>query len=632
MVDVPQSLPAALARSWSFFAVLARDGTLLEVNRAGADALVDPDALGRPLWQADGWHAPALEAAVRRAAAGESVRCELEVLRRDGASRWLELTVMPLTDDGDGRLLAEGHDVTAWKLREQLARQANAQCRAVIDTQTEVVSRFRPDGTLVFVNDAWCAFVGRPRDALIGRTWRIVAHPDDVAHVEREVARMTPEAPIVTIENRVFDGASRLRWFEFVNRGFFDPRGELVEVQSIGRDITLRKAGEAERQEAARRLQAGQKLQSLGALAGGVARDISSVVASVMLHAALLRTEFPRGSAAVGCLDEIEAAAGRASRLCRTMLAYAGKGKVTPRRVDLNAVVGASLALLRAALPGVPLALELAPDLPPIDGDPADLQQIVMNLALNAGEAVRERGGQITIRTLGARVDPAARLRYFLGCELDADEFAALVVQDDGSGMTREVLARVFEPFFSTRASGRGLGLAATLGLVRAHRGAIRIDSEPGRGTCVEVVLPRALPSAWSVLRGPALARPSVGPVLVVDDDDAVRHGLAGVLETLGHAALEARGGAEALALLRTWNAPIGCLLIDLAMPGMPGDELLRRIHALRPAIPAILMTTGHPGESAARLHGLALVGQLQKPFLPHELQALLARIPGPAS
>ena len=623
------SAAAVFARSWTLLAVLAVDGTLLRVSAGGAgpDGLLGAAAIGGPLWAAEGWGSPAVEAAVRRAAGGQAGRCELE-LQVGGTRRWLALSVAPLRErDGAVELLlVEGHDVSEWKLDERGAREAT-RYRTVVDSQTELVSRFRPDGTLLFANDAYCAFVGRPLVELVGRRWQLVAHPEDIPEIERALAGMRPEAPIVVIENRVFDGAARLRWIEFVNRGFYDPDGRLIELQSIGRDITARKEGEAERQEAALRGQAAQKFASLGRLAGGVAREFSEVLASVMTHVVLARGDLPQGSAATGSLDEIEVTAGRAAQLCRLLLAYAGEGSLVPREVGLNALLSDSLPLLRTVLAGCHLELELGPGLPAIHGDPGELQQMVFALAHNAGDAVRERGGRVTISTHAARLDRAGLQAYFLGAGLEAGEYVALRVADDGCGMTREVLTRLFEPFFSTKPGRRELAnsMTATLGLLRAHGGAIRVETRAGHGSLVELLFPvRAAPE--SVVRPLAARGPGAGAVLVVDDNAAVRHGLTRLVARLGYGVREAASGAEALAILTGGGAAIGCLLVDLVMPGMAGDELLRRVEALGLAIPAILMS-GDLGAMAAAERGCNLAGHLQKPFGAGELGAALERL-----
>lgn len=628
--------PAAVfARSRTLLAVLAVDGTLLRVNGRGPDVRLGAAAIGRPLGAAEGWASPALAAAVRRAAAGQTGRCELELAIAGEPGR-LALSVAPLCES-DGAvelLLVEGHDISEWRPDERDGREAR-QYRAVVDSQTELVSRFHPDGTLVFANDAFCAFVGRPRAELLGRRWQLVAHPDDVPAVERELARMSPEAPIVVIENRVFDGARRLRWIEFVNRGFYDPDGRLVELQSIGRDVTARKESESERQEAALHLQAAQRYASLGRLAGGVAREFSDVLTGVMTHVTLARGDLPPASAALGCLDEIEVSAGRAAQLCRLLLAYAGEGPLAPRPVDLNALLAESLPLLRALIGGRGLELAPEPGLPAIHGDPGELRQIVFALLNNAGDAVRERGGQVTIATRRVRVDRVELQAYFLGAGLDAGEYVALRVGDDGCGMTPEVLTRLFEPYFSSKRGRRGFGhgMTAILGLLRAHGGAIRARTRPGRGSLIELLFPIAAGgSGPDAADGPGPREAVTDAVLVVDDDAMVRRGLQRLLGALGYRVQEAAGGAEALAILTRGDAPIGCMLVDLVMPGMAGDELLRQVAALGLVIPAILMT-GDVEKLAAAARACSFAAHLQKPFGADELQATLARLgarPGP--
>ena len=346
-----------------------------------------------------------------------------------------------------------------------------------------------------------------------------------------------------------------------------------------------------------------------------------------MTHVVLARGDLPRGSAATGSLDEIEVTAGRAAQLCRLLLAYAGEGSLVPREVGLNALLSDSLPLLRTVLAGCHLELELGPGLPAIHGDPGELQQMVFALAHNAGDAVRERGGRVTISTHAARLDRAGLQAYFLGAGLEAGEYVALRVADDGCGMTREVLTRLFEPFFSTKPGRRELAnsMTATLGLLRAHGGAIRVETRAGHGSLVELLFPvRAAPE--SVVRPLAARGPGAGAVLVVDDNAAVRLGLTRMLTRLGYGVQQAASGAEALAILTGGAAAIGCLLVDQVMPGMTGDELLRRVEALGLAIPAILMS-GDVGALAAAERGCNFAGPLQKPFGAGELRAVLGRL-----
>ncbi len=636
-------LAAALNEVRMFVVLLADDGTIMWANRAAQAlagcTLAELAALRLPeaaWWASNAAARDALPGALARAAAGEVARLELEIGRPDERPRWYDLTLRRLPGEPGraGTILAKGIDVSEIKQREAQREREEATYRAVVDAQTDIISRIAADGTIEFVNDAYCRFFGRTRAALVGGTWHSLAHPADVGEIERELARMTPAEPVIVIENRVRDAEGRLRWMEFVNRGFYDAEGRLVELQSIGRDITLRKEGEVERARAERRMQERQRLEGLGLLAGGVAHDFNNVLTCVTACVELARQEAGLPEQVSSLLDEIEAAAGRAAQLCRQMLAYAGKSPLARGRIDLGRLVTTSQQLLRASLPcGAGLRLQLAPGQFEVVGDETQMRQILLNLVVNAGEALGERGGEVTISIRGSRVVRGV----FEGIGLDVDmpdaEVVVLAVRDDGVGMAPEVVARIFEPFFTTKAAGRGLGLAATLGLMRAHGAAVRIDSTPGGGSLFEVVFP----AAGDAAPGPVSSsgRPQAlagrfrgqGMVLLVDDDDAVRAVLARQLVGMGYAVVEARGGVEGVEQFRRHAAQVRVVLLDVTMPDMNGDRVLREIQSIRPDVPALVMS-GYSSRDVRELFaGCPIVGFLQKPFTTEVLQGLLAEV-----
>lgn len=637
-----QELAAALDEIRVFFALLAHDGSIVWANRValalGGCTLADLVTL--PLSEAPWWTARAaalevLPGALARAAAGEVAHLELEMGRPDVGPRRYDLTLRRLPGEPEqaGTLMAKGIDITEIKQRETQREREEATYRAVVDTQTEIISRIAADGTIEFVNDAYCRFFGRTRAALVGRSWHPLAHPADIAGIERDLARMTPAEPVIVIENRVRDAEGAYRWVEFVNRGFYDAEGVLVELQSIGRDITLRKEGELERARAERRMQERQRLEGLGLLAGGVAHDFNNVLTCVTACVALARLELASPEQVSSLLDEIEAAVGRAAQLCRQMLTYAGKSPLARGRIELNGLVATSLQLLRASLPcGAALRVQLEPGLPEVVGDETQLRQILLNLVVNAGEALGERGSEVTISTRRSRVTRGMLEGLALDVELPDAEVVVVAVRDDGAGMTPEVVARIFEPFFTTKATGRGLGLAATLGLLRSHGAAIRITSAPGEGSLFEAVFPTAgdVAPASAPSRQP---RPSTtnfrghGTVLLVDDDDAVRMALERQLTGMGYAVVEACGGVEGVEQFRRHAAEVRVVLLDVTMPDMNGDRMLREIRSVRPDVPALVMS-GYSARDVRELFaGCPVVGFLQKPFALEELQGLLAEV-----
>ena len=637
-----EELAAALDEIRMFVALLARDGSIVWANRAARSLggctlaeVVGCPLPGAPWWAPGAAAGSVLPDALARATANEVARVELELGRPDERPRRYDLTLRLLHEgiERTGMILVKGIDVTEARQQEALREREDATYRAVVDTQTDIISRIAADGTIKFVNDAYCQFFGRARSALVGHSWHPLAHPADIAEIERALARMTPGEPVVVIENRVRDAEGRFRWVEFINRGFYEADGRLAELQSIGRDITLRKEGEVERRRAERRMQERQRLEGLGLLAGGVAHDFNNVLTCVTASVGLARQELASPEQVSSLLDEIEMAAGRAAQLCRQMLTYAGQSPLARGRIDLSRLVTASRPLLRASLPsGAQLKIEAAPGVHEVVGDETQLRQILLNLVVNAGEALGERGREVTVSIRRSRVERG----MFEGAALDVDmsdaEVVVLAVSDDGVGMSPEVASRVFEPFFTTKATGRGLGLAATLGLLYAHGAAVRIDSTPGEGSRFEVVFPAAGEDGQADAPGggPTAGAPRFrghGLILLVDDNDSVRQALARQLTGMGYQVIAARGGVDGVELFRRHAAQVRVVLLDVTMPDMNGDHVLREIQSVRRDVPALVMS-GDSSRDVRRLFaGCPVVGFLQKPFAVEVLQGFLAEI-----
>jgi two-component system cell cycle sensor histidine kinase/response regulator CckA len=371
-------------------------------------------------------------------------------------------------------------------------------------------------------------------------------------------------------------------------------------------DVTERRALERERRDINLRMQHAQKLESLGVLAGGL----------------------PPSSPARALLERAEATARVASELTRQMLAYSGRGRFVIENLDLSTVVEEMTRLLSVSLhAGAALRFDIARDLPPVEMDASQIRQVVMNLVTNASDALQGAGGIISVRTGRLSADEEALTRCWLSDGVTGGEFVFVEVSDSGAGMTKETQARLFDPFFTTTATGRGLGMAAVLGIVRGHKGAIRVYSELGHGTTIRVLLPVAHGLTITTQTTPVV--PAQAPrdalVLVVDDEAAVRTIACAVLERAGCRTLGAANGEEALALFSLQPDEIDLVLLDLTMPVMDGEETFHALRALRPDV-RVIMTSGYNRQDAtARLAGRRLAGFLQKPWTAAALQEAVA-------
>jgi signal transduction histidine kinase/CheY-like chemotaxis protein len=369
-----------------------------------------------------------------------------------------------------------------------------------------------------------------------------------------------------------------------------------------------------------------ERLEELGMLAGGVAHDFNNLLVPILANAELLDRDHVSPAERRRRLGDIGTAARRAGELCHQLMTYAGRARPALEPVDLGGLTREMRQLLATSTArGVTLAAELDERVVVL-GDPSQLRQLALNLILNAAEACQQRGGKVTVRVAIEDVSADELAHDELATGLAAGRYAVFEVADDGVGIEREALARIFRPFYSTKFTGRGLGLAAALGVVRAHGGAITVASEPGEGTCFRAFLP--LHGEEAVVRDESIprTRPSAGAVaLVADDDELVLRAVVTVLELAGIEVVTASNGREAVEAASQHGDTIDLVILDVLMPELDGREALAVIRDRRPEIPAILIS-GYTAEHVD--HGTDEQTRfLPKPFTPDELQDLVAAI-----
>ena len=397
------------------------------------------------------------------------------------------------------------------------------------------------------------------------------------------------------------------------------PAGRRLGRRGVDVTGSRKAAEEAERRQLERKLQEAQKLESLGVLAGGVAHDFNNLLTGIIGYVSLALQQAPDDAALRVFLDRAVESAQRAAELCRQMLAYSGRGRFIIGHVDLSRAVRDLAALLKTSVSRkAELSFELADDLPHVLADASQIRQVLLNLAVNASESLGEQPGAVTVRTGRAWCDRDALRQTTIDDDLPEGEYVFVEVADTGCGMDAEMRQRVYEPFFTTKFTGRGLGLAAVLGIVRGHHGAIRLISTPGFGTTVRVLFPPA-PEAEPA---PAEGVPSTtgGVVLFVDDEPALRDLAERALRPAGFQVLTAADGREALEVFRGQAADMRVVVLDMTMPHVNGDEVLREMRRLRPGVRVILSSGFSEQEVNRRFTDGDLSGFLQKPYRPHEL------------
>jgi len=409
-----------------------------------------------------------------------------------------------------------------------------------------------------------------------------------------------------------------------------DQQGKVDGLLVITRDVTQMKRNEAEQRELARRLQETQKLESLGLIAGGIAHDFNNLLTIILGNANIARLELPSDSNIRECVSRIEATSLRAADLCKQMLAYSGKGLFVIRRINVSKLLEEMTELLQLSVAKkVNLRFELDTSLPAVLADSTQLQQILMNLVTNASEAIGDRDGAICIRSTLAQVDRKLLRDLSPATNIADGKYVLLEVTDNGCGMTPEIQERIFDPFFSTKFAGRGLGLAAVLGIVRSHRGAISVHSEVGRGSSFKLFLPpvEGLPEEEARSLEPTSNWKGRGTILLAEDEEGVRVTTADLLRAGGFSVDVAESGRTAIDKFRMAPQRYKAILLDFAMPDGDGAEAFHEIRAIQPEAIILVMSGYNSQDVLDRFKGKGLNGFIQKPFQADSLIAAIRKV-----
>jgi two-component system cell cycle sensor histidine kinase/response regulator CckA len=641
------------------------------------------DFRGRPMEQelgegwAEGIHPEEREgarAAFLGAVAGrESFRSEYRIRRADGQYRWVLDSGTPRFDPHgryaghigsclditesrqDREALRLARDELAMRVVERTAElsQTNQALRAEIEERRRVeealrqseqhyqvlaelspVGIFRTDnrGQCLYVNEQTCGILGLGQDEVRQGRWDRTLHPDDRERVMAEWREVLQGNGPASLEHRFVHADGSTVWALVHLAAERGPSGEVTGCIGTVADITGRKRAEEERRKLEEQVQHAQRLQSLGLLAGGLAHDFNNLLTVILGNARMALMDLRPGSPAVENLAEIETATSRAAELTSQMLAYSGKGRFTLTAVNLSRLTEEIANLLETVISKkAVIQYHLSAGLPSIEADPAQIRQVVMNLITNASEAIGERGGVITVGTGILDADRTYLSSTYFDDHLPEGRYVYLEVCDTGCGMHPETQAKIFDPFFTTKFTGRGLGLAAVLGIVRAHNGALRVSSRPGAGSAFRLLFPASEKTAELPAQtpaGPAVWR-GRGTILVIDDEPAVRHMARTILERCGFTVRTAGDGGQAIQVFRKFAGELAAVVLDMTMPVMSGDEAFAELQRIRPDVPTILCSGYSEQEVATRFLGRPLAGILKKPYEPAELIEILQKALG---
>ncbi len=379
-----------------------------------------------------------------------------------------------------------------------------------------------------------------------------------------------------------------------------------------------KRRAEEERRVFEAKLQHTQKLESLGILAGGIAHDFNNLLMAIIGNAELALMDISHANPACKSVKEIEAVSRRAADLCNQLLAYSGKGNFVIEPVCLNEVITEIGHMLDVTITkNIALRYDLTENLPVVEVDVSQMRQVLMNLVINASEAIGEKNGVITVRTGAFYCDKEYLERTHIHEDLAEGDYVSIEVDDTGEGMDKASIARIFEPFYTTKIKGRGLGLAAVLGIVHGHKGALKVYSEPQKGATFKVLLPASDKAAISHTTTAALDANwrGSGTVLLVDDEEALLTVSSKMLNRLGFHVLTASNGVEALGLFGQMADEVCCVILDLTMPNMNGVDCFRELRRIRTDVPVLLSSGFNEKEATQRFVGKGLAGFVQKPY-----------------
>ncbi len=531
-------------------------------------------------------------------------------------------------------------DIVARNRAEEALRDSEEKFRTFVEGTDDLIIQIDRDGKFSYVNKVSEDIFGlTPAECMDLPAFSFV-HEDDLIRTQSALARWVADrTQSAKFENRQVSRSGDVHDMLWTFNLHYDDKGNLATVNGIASDITERKRNEEQRLILQHQVQHAQKLESLGVLAGGIAHDFNNLLMSILGNADLAMEVLDIQTPARGNIAEIMKASRRAADLARQMLAYSGKGKFVIEPIRLDELVREMGHLLEVSISKKAIIrYNFADNLPPADCDATQIRQVIMNLITNASEAIADRSGVISLSTGVMNCDRAyldsinETLRAGLNEPLNPGRYVYIEVADTGCGMDAETIERIFDPFFTTKFTGRGLGMAAVLGIVHGHHGAVKIYSEVGRGTTFKVLFPvsESLEHA-AATRNESTDQDQAwrgrGTVLIADDEESVRTVGQQMLTRMGFDVLTASDGRQAVDMFRDHADKIVCILLDLTMPHLDGEQAFGELRRVRADVRVILCSGYNEQDATQRFVGKGLAGFIQKPYNMTELKEKLAGI-----
>jgi len=515
-------------------------------------------------------------------------------------------------------------EITERKRAEAALRESEERFRRVFEEGPLGLGLVGKDYHFVKVNSALCQMVGYSESELLQKSFVDITHPDDAgADVELAERLFRREIPFYKMRKRYVKNNGKIIWIDLTGSVIRDKEGEVMYALAMIEDITEVKRAQEE-------ALARQKLESVGVLAGGIAHDFNNLLGGILASTELALTECAQGSVVEEELQRVKTTSVRGAEIVRQLMIYGGEESPNLELVDMSALVSEMLQLLNVSISKhTILKIELDQDLPPVQANPAQIRQVVMNLVTNASEAIGERSGKIRVTSAKVKIGRDSTAPGGVG--LAEGDYLRLEVSDTGSGIRPEVQARIFDPFFSTKRAGRGLGLAAVQGIIRSHGGTISVESAPGQGSRFEILLPcfdQAVQETKDITVTRSAKEPGTmaGTVLVVEDEEILRLAVSKMLRKAGVSVIEAGDGTMGVNVFRANERKIDVVLLDLTLPRLSGREALEELRRIQPGVKVILTTAFDQASALSSIAGQPPWGYLRKPYEISELENLLRK------
>ncbi len=557
---------------------------------------------------------------------GKSIEAEETMDLGEAGIRTFSSRKVPLkNEDGDVTgLVGLSREITDAKLAEIALRRSERDYRGLFENAHDAIIIFEPECEQVLeVNQKACEQYGYSREEFLTLTLDIIS--TNIENGKRKIQRLIDQEGRLSFET-IQKRKDGLLLNVTINASLVEYKGKRA-ILSLNRDITDIRNAEKERRKLEEQVRIVQKMESLGILAGGIAHDFNNLLTGVLGNAQLLELELKDQPELLDLLEEIDHSATKAASLSRQMLDYSGKGHFIKRRMNIREVIDNTLGLIENTVTRQHhIEVKSTPNVPLFHADETQIRQLLIQLVTNASEAIPSESGSIILDVSNGKFDEEALASRYVQEPLLPGEYIVLEVRDNGEGMHQETLEKLFDPFFTTKFTGRGLGLAASLGIIRGHNGTVQVESTVGKGSTFRVYFPVAPEQQLAESDHPAI-RPVLSGrprILLVDDDTTVRTVTRKMLERLNYRVTSSASGEEALQLAEDKDLNIDLVLLDMSMPGKPIEEIFDEMRTLQPDTPIVIISGAAETDARERFAGKMVAGYIQKPMKLNVLDRIL--------